>query len=973
MKSRFAANGAEDLPLGSFRFICWRFSSFFDLASRLGVPIEPAMRTITGKMTKIRSDAGNNFLSDTINQWLIENSIAYDASPPEGQHTNGFTERHWQTISQMARKMLVHARLSNDFTYHALQYASEIHNALPVKNLVTPDGIPTSPDFLFTGRKPKVSHFRVFGCPVVFKKHKQAKWQQQGRRGIFIGLPKRQSGWLIYIPQGGCRESHVSKDVTFDETFVSAQHCPELPFQGAIPLRTGRTVRDADDEADWNDVEFEHTGDITSIFGRANDDLTSTATEQDDDEVIHLETAEANFVNTILPPTAEGGSTVPIEWDLSVNSARSKVDKVVTTDDDNEAIYVEFEREYGADKTTLPIKQHSHSPSMAMSAREMNIVREEVFASVIKEKIDSLSGAGDDPSNYTPEPISVSQVLKLTGVARDRWLAATKSEFTSVIQNNTFDLKGVIKPTEKVIPLKVVYKAKMRSDGKLDKLKARIVVRGDIHKRQTTIPEDPWVPLASFRTLRRFAADAVKHKRQLKQIDYVAAFCQGNMRGRVFVRLPDCLSAHFPGYQEYFNRPLLLKRGLYGLTLAGKFWDDDMREWLSEYGFLASSADPSILIKRTKNGWIKLMSYVDDQLYFGSDDKMEKEFEQALARRFKIEIKGKAHWFLSTRLTWENGDYIIDQARYCTNLLQRYQPEGCSWGRSPNRQTPLLPGTQMSRTWCAIDEDDRNEVRKKFGGLDYRSCIGSLIYLAAGTRYDILYAVTKLAKYGINPGIKHFECLFHLLGYLNRTKHFGIRYFHNYEDSPVCKLYRSDIISDKEGDECVPRTVTFTDSSFQDQIDDGRSSGSFCSFCQGGLIDYGCFVPEPIAMSTGEAEYMAAATGAMAAQHLRMLENDFENLGNIGYSVLNDEKMPPAMILIDNMAAKAMSECERSTKMTRHMVRRYHYVRQGSARGDHRLTWINGKNQCADIGTKAQKLVDYDACVDKIFVKVQLD
>ncbi|MGH7954684.1 MAG: hypothetical protein ACREOZ_01860 [Gloeomargaritales cyanobacterium] len=52
-----------------------------------------------------------------------------------------------------------------------------------------------------------------------------------------------------------------------------------------------------------------------------------------------------------------------------------------------------------------------------------------------------------------------------------------------------------------------------------------------------------------------------------------------------------------------------------------------MREWLRDYGFVASSADPSILIKRTKHGWIKLMSYVDDQLYFGSNDIMEKHFE----------------------------------------------------------------------------------------------------------------------------------------------------------------------------------------------------------------------------------------------------------------------------------------------------------------------------------------------------------
>ncbi|MGH7955216.1 MAG: DDE-type integrase/transposase/recombinase, partial [Gloeomargaritales cyanobacterium] len=138
-----------------------------------------------GKMKKIRSDAGTNFLSDKVDQWLTENGIQYDASPPEGQNTNGFTERHWQTISQMARKMLVHARLSNDFVYHALQYASAIHNALPIKNLINPVGVPTSPDFLFHGRKPKISQFRIFGCPVVFKKHKQGKWQQQGRRGIF--------------------------------------------------------------------------------------------------------------------------------------------------------------------------------------------------------------------------------------------------------------------------------------------------------------------------------------------------------------------------------------------------------------------------------------------------------------------------------------------------------------------------------------------------------------------------------------------------------------------------------------------------------------------------------------------------------------------------------------------------------------------------------------------------------------------
>ncbi|MGH3055378.1 MAG: Ty1/Copia family ribonuclease HI, partial [Gaiellaceae bacterium] len=271
------------------------------------------------------------------------------------------------------------------------------------------------------------------------------------------------------------------------------------------------------------------------------------------------------------------------------------------------------------------------------------------------------------------------------------------------------------------------------------------------------------------------------------------------------------------------------------------------------------------------------------------------------------------------------------------------------------------------------DDTERQQIQAKFGDLDYRSCIGSLIYLAAGTRYDILYAVTKLAKYCTNPGLKHFESLYHLLGYLNRTTNFALRYYSDYAQSPIYKLYHSDIIANDPTKGDVPMTVTFTDASFQDQLDDGRSSASFCIFFHGGLVDYGCSVPVPVAMSTGEAEYLSAASGAMAAQHMRMLENDFSNLGKNTYSVHNDEAMPPATLLLDNTAAKSMAECERSSKLTRHIVRRYHYVRQGQMRGDHVVQWISGDHQCADIGTKAQKRDDYDRCVATMYVNVALD
>ena len=55
-----------------------------------------------------------------------------------------------------------------------------------------------------------------------------------------------------------------------------------------------------------------------------------------------------------------------------------------------------------------------------------------------------------------------------------------------------------------------VYKAKIQSDGSLDKLKLRIVVRGDLQNKE--LVGDNWSPTASMRNLKYFLADATKNK-----------------------------------------------------------------------------------------------------------------------------------------------------------------------------------------------------------------------------------------------------------------------------------------------------------------------------------------------------------------------------------------------------------------------------------------------------------------------------
>ena len=89
-----------------------------------------------------------------------------------------------------------------------------------------------------------------------------------------------------------------------------------------------------------------------------------------------------------------------------------------------------------------------------------------------------------------------------------------------------------------------VYKAKIQSDGSLDKLKLRIVVRGDFQYKEMF--GDTWSPTAYMRTLKYFVADAAKHKSIFHQLDFIGAFLQAKLKNRVFVKLDISYTDYFP-------------------------------------------------------------------------------------------------------------------------------------------------------------------------------------------------------------------------------------------------------------------------------------------------------------------------------------------------------------------------------------------------------------------------------------------
>jgi hypothetical protein len=87
-------------------------------------------------------------------------------------------------------------------------------------------------------------------------------------------------------------------------------------------------------------------------------------------------------------------------------------------------------------------------------------------------------------------------ILKMPhGPVKTAWLQSMRKEFKTLVDNNTFVL-DTPKKGESITPIMETFKVKILSDGSLDKLKTRIVVRGDLQSK--TLSEDKLSPTASF-------------------------------------------------------------------------------------------------------------------------------------------------------------------------------------------------------------------------------------------------------------------------------------------------------------------------------------------------------------------------------------------------------------------------------------------------------------------------------------------
>ena len=110
------------------------------------------------------------------------------------------------------------------------------------------------------------------------------------------------------------------------------------------------------------------------------------------------------------------------------------------------------------------------------------------------------------------------------------------------------------------------------------------------------------------------------------------------------------------------------------MTKSGKLFADELTEWLNKEGFVQSQCQMSIYYKYAPDGSkIFVLSYVDDFVYWYTNEDLGKLFVDTLGKRFHVNFLGFAHLFMSMRISQlKDRSISVDQARYSTSIVAKY-------------------------------------------------------------------------------------------------------------------------------------------------------------------------------------------------------------------------------------------------------------------------------------------------------------
>jgi hypothetical protein len=164
------------------------------------------------KIKVLRSKNGGEYTSKEFKDIFQESWIKRELTTPYNPQQNGVAERKNTSIIEATKEMIHDQGLPMHLWEEASKMVVYVQNRSPHKIL----GNMTHEE-VFTRKNPKVSHLRIFGCPLFIHvpKEKRMKLEPSGKKGTFVGYNETSKAYRIYIP--GQRQIEISQDVKFDE------------------------------------------------------------------------------------------------------------------------------------------------------------------------------------------------------------------------------------------------------------------------------------------------------------------------------------------------------------------------------------------------------------------------------------------------------------------------------------------------------------------------------------------------------------------------------------------------------------------------------------------------------------------------------------------------------------------------------------------------------------------------------------
>lgn len=164
------------------------------------------------KLIRLRSDNAKEYINKEFSDYLESQGIRRQLSVEYTPQQNGVAERANRTIVEMARAMLIKSKVPKGLWAEAVNMAVFLRNRCPSKA----NGKMT-PYELWSGRKPNVNFFRIFGSYATFLKKGPgiSKLDPKGGEGIIVGYSTEAKAYRLWIPN--TTKIIKSRDVRFIE------------------------------------------------------------------------------------------------------------------------------------------------------------------------------------------------------------------------------------------------------------------------------------------------------------------------------------------------------------------------------------------------------------------------------------------------------------------------------------------------------------------------------------------------------------------------------------------------------------------------------------------------------------------------------------------------------------------------------------------------------------------------------------